>query len=723
MRDPVYRLGIVKDCPVLHHVLMGLTAPVVDGQRHLGRRGKDRPAHLGVVQRRRHPFGLDRVIHGVDRPGHIHRQRQRQPTLGRGSGRAGQKWQDKVPHLHPPHQGYARFHSSPRPHRLPKARLAATLPITFAGKSKPMATESAGVDLPSVVILLAAAVVAVPVFKRAGLGSVLGYLAAGLAIGPFGLGLFADPMAILHVAELGVVMFLFIIGLEMQPSRLWAMRRDIFGLGLAQVLVAMGLLSLVGLALGYPFAPALVSGTGFVLTSTAIVMQMLEERGSISAPKGQRIVSILLFEDLAIVPLLALVAFLAPGGEAVTLVDRAQGIALGLGAIAVLILAGRYLLNPVFSLLAAAQAREVMTAAALLVVLGAALWMEVGGLSSAMGAFLAGVLLSESSYRHQLEADVEPFRGLLLGLFFLAVGMALDLAVVAANWQLVLTAVIALTLLKMLAIYSVARLFKASHREAVERLVLMAQGGEFAFVLYAAALSVGLINAEESATLTAVIILSMVMTPLFVILHDRLMPPAQVSAEGLPAPEDDGNAVLLIGFGRFGQVVSQPLFASGYRVSIIDIDPEMITTATGLGFKVWFGDGTRLDILRAAGAAHARAVIICVDNQGSATRIATMLHEECPLIPVFARSFDRRHSVELIKAGVAAPIRETYESALLLGANLLRHFGVEDAAIDETLSDVRLRDVERFALQLAGDIYAGRNLLHVTPGLAVENSG
>jgi glutathione-regulated potassium-efflux system protein KefB len=586
-----------------------------------------------------------------------------------------------------------------------------------------MATESAGVDLPAVVTLLGAAVVAVPLFKRAGLGSVLGYLAAGLAIGPFGAGIFTDPMAILHVAELGVVMFLFIIGLEMQPSRLWAMRRDIFGLGLAQVLLSMGLLSLVGLSLGYSFAPALVAGTGFVLTSTAIVMQMLEERGDISAPKGQRIVSILLLEDLAIVPLLALVAFLAPGGETVTLADRAIGIGMGLGAIAVLILAGRYLLNPVFSLLAAAQAREVMTAAALLIVLGAALWMQVGGLSAAMGAFLAGVLLSESSYRHQLEADVEPFRGLLLGLFFLAVGMALDLSVVAKNWQLILISVVALTVLKMLAIYAVARLFKASHREAVERLVLMAQGGEFAFVLYAAALSVGLINAEENATLTAIIILSMVMTPVFVILHDRLMPKPEANAEGLPAPEDDGSAVLLIGFGRFGQIVSQPLLRMGHRLTIIDTDPEGITAAREFGFKVYFGDGTRLDILQAAGAHHARAVVIAIDNPGSATRIAHLLHEECPLIPVFARSFDRRHSIELIKAGVENPIRETYESAMLMGAKLLRHLGAEDERVEETLTEARLRDADRFALQLAGDIYAGRNLMVGNAGMAVENSG
>ncbi|MGL5011003.1 MAG: monovalent cation:proton antiporter-2 (CPA2) family protein, partial [Paracoccaceae bacterium] len=300
-----------------------------------------------------------------------------------------------------------------------------------------MATESSAVDLVSIVTLLGAAVVAVPLFKRARLGSVLGYLAAGLVIGPFGLGLFSDTEAILHVAELGVVMFLFIIGLEMEPSRLWSMRRDIFGIGLAQVLLGMGLLPWVGVMLGYDFIPSAIAGTGFVLTSTAIVMQMLQERGQISTPEGQRIVSILLLEDLAIVPLLALVTFLAPGGADVTWADRAQGIGIGLGAIAVLVVAGLYLLNPMFRLLAAARAREVMTAAALLVVLGAALWMQLGGLSTAMGAFLAGVLLAESSFRHQLEADVEPFRGILLGLFFLAVGMALDLSVIAANWWVV----------------------------------------------------------------------------------------------------------------------------------------------------------------------------------------------------------------------------------------------------------------------------------------------
>lgn len=595
------------------------------------------------------------------------------------------------------------------------------------------AAQAAGPDIASVVILLAAAVVAVPLFKRLGLGSVLGYLAAGLLIGPFGLGLFSDSTTMLHVAELGVVMFLFIIGLEMEPSRLWAMRGDIFGLGLAQVAVAMGTLSLVGLTLGYPFATALIAGTGFVLTSTAIVMQMLEERGDLSIPRGQRIIAILLLEDLAIVPLLALVAFLAPGGAEITLAARLWGVAVGLGAIAALVLAGRYLLNPFFGLLAKARAREVMTAAALLVVLGAALWMQAGGLSAAMGAFLAGVLLSESSYRHQLEADVEPFRGILLGLFFLAVGMSLDLAVVASEWRLVVVSVVALTLLKMLVIYVTARLFGARHREALERTVLMAQGGEFAFVLYAAALAVGLLTLEGNAVLTAVIILSMVMTPVFVILHDRLMPGTEASAAGLARPEDEGAHVLLIGFGRFGQVVSQPLLARGYNLTIIDTDPEAITSARDFGFKVFYGDGTRLDILMAAGARTARAVIIGIDRPQATTRIAHLLRDACPLIPILARAFDRRHAIELVKAGVGTPTRETFDSALALASATLTLLGESDETVADVLSDVRRRDAERFALQLTGDIYAGRDLMigNAGPpvidlgatGLAVENSG
>ncbi len=574
-----------------------------------------------------------------------------------------------------------------------------------------MATETAAVDLQSIVILLGAAVVAVPVFKRIKLGSVLGYLAAGLVIGPFGLGVFSDPMAVLHVAELGVVMFLFIIGLEMEPKRLWSMRRDIFGMGLAQLLLGMALLSVVGVALGYDAAPSMIAGTGFVLTSTAIVMQMLQERGDISTPGGQRIVAILLLEDLAIVPLLALVAFLAPGGADLTWGDRARDIGIGLGAIGVLVAAGLYLLNPMFRVLAAARAREVMTAAALLVVLGAALWMQLGGLSTAMGAFLAGVLLSESSFRHQLEADVEPFRGLLLGLFFLAVGMAVDLPLIAENWRLVAISVVAFMVLKGAAIYGIARLFGAAHREAMTRMVLMAQGGEFAFVLYAAALAVGLIDGQASAVLTAIIIISMVLTPVMVMAHDRLMPDAVVSADGMEAPDGARASVLLIGFGRFGQIVSQSLLVRRCSITIIDTDPEAIRAAAAFGFKIYYGDGTRLDILQAAGAAEARMVVIATDKAEVTTRIAHLLHDTFPDTQVLARAFDRAHAIALVKMGVDHQIRETFESALSLGREALRLLEVPDEDADETISEVRRRDRERFVLQTAGDLYSGSSLL------------
>jgi monovalent cation:proton antiporter-2 (CPA2) family protein len=574
-----------------------------------------------------------------------------------------------------------------------------------------MATESQSVELLPVVVLLGAAVVAVPVFRRIGLGSVLGYLAAGLVIGPFGLRFFDDPETILHVAELGVVMFLFLIGLEMQPSRLWSMRRDIFGLGLTQVLAGMALLSWVGVALGFPWSQSLIAGAGFVLTSTAIVMQSLEERGELSTAKGGRIISILLLEDLSIVPLLALVAFLAPGGGEVTPADRLTGVAIGLAAIAGVVLAGRYLLDPLFRILAQARAREVMTAAALLVVLGAALAMQTGGLSAAMGAFLAGVLLSESSFRHQLETEVEPFRGILLGLFFLAVGMSLNLTVIAENWRLVAISVLAFMVLKAIAIYAIARLFRAGPREALERTALMTQGGEFAFVLYAAALSVGLIDATANAVLTAIIIVSMLLTPLMVLAHDRLVPPETVSEDGVERPDGLSGNVLLIGFGRFSQIVSQPLLARGYTIATIDNDPEMVRAAGNFGFKVYYGDGTRLDILHAAGAAEARVVIVGVDKPEAATRIVELMKAEFPLVPVLARAFDRAHLMALRRAGADEVIRETFESAIALGGMALDVLGEDPDTVAEVIEQTRKRDAQRMALQFAEGLTAGRDLL------------
>lgn len=577
-----------------------------------------------------------------------------------------------------------------------------------------MAAEGAA-ELVRVVTLLAAAVIAVPLFKRLGLGSVLGYLAAGLIIGPFGLKFFDDPQAIIHVAELGVVMFLFVIGLEMKPSHLWNLRRQIFGLGSMQVILAAAMLTFVGIAFGFPWQVAFVSASGFVLTSTAIVMQVLGERHELATPQGQSMVSILLFEDLLIVPLLAVVAFMAPTVPTAT-ADTSLWSKLGMAALslAILVAAGRWLLNPMFRVLAKSKAREVMTAAALLVVLGAALLMEWGGLSMAMGAFLAGVLLSESSFRHQLEADIEPFRGLLLGLFFLGVGMALDLNVVAQNWKLIVSGVLALMAAKAAVIYGVARLAKSSHADALERAVLMAQGGEFAFVLFSAAASQGVISGTVNANMTAIVVLSMALTPLFLIIHGRFSRKSGINLEGVESLNGDealrGN-VLIIGFGRVGQIASQAPIAYGAQISIIDNNPDIIRQADKDGFKVYYGDGAREDILHAAGAENADCILICIDDAHATTRIVEIAKHVCPNTRLIVRAFDREHAFELVKAQADFFVRETFEAAMSIGNEAVKMLGADESQSAEICERVRRIDKERFALEVAGDTFAGRALL------------
>ncbi|MEW6256194.1 MAG: monovalent cation:proton antiporter-2 (CPA2) family protein [Pseudomonadota bacterium] len=571
--------------------------------------------------------------------------------------------------------------------------------------------EAASVELVQIVSVLGAGVLAAPLFKRAGLGSVLGYLAAGVAIGPFGLKVIAAPEAVLHFAELGVVMFLFVIGLEMRPARLWGLRREIFGLGAAQVCACGALLTGLGVLAGLAPAVAFIAAMGFVLSSTAAIMQILDESGETAAPAGQRAVSILLLEDLAIVPLLALVALLAPASGGNMMADWANML-LALGAVAIVVAAGRWLLNPMFALLSAAKAREVMTAAALVVVLGTALLMQVSGLSMAMGAFLAGVLLSGSSFRHQLEADIEPFRGLLLGLFFMAVGMSLDLRVVAENWVLVALAVASYMFVKAIGIVIVALLFGASRREAISRAALFAQGGEFAFVLYGAAAAEGLFDAQTNAIMASTVILSMVLTPLAVIAVRRLLPPVAPDLTGIEGPDGAGRAVLLIGFGRFGQMVSQALLARGMDVTIIDNDPEMIRGAAEFGFKIYYGDGTNLDVLRASGAASARAICICVDDRKSSDKAVELCQSAFPAAGLLVRAFDRGHALKLIEANVDVQVRETLESAFLFGRKALEFLGLSPEEADETIADVRRRDAERLALEQTSGQYAGTALLH-----------
>lgn len=567
------------------------------------------------------------------------------------------------------------------------------------------------------IILLTAAVISVPLIKRLGLSSVLGYLIAGLIIGPFGLAFFYDSASILHVAELGIVMYLFVIGLEMRPSYLWSLRKEIFGLGTLQISAcSLGLMA-VGLAYGYSWQVSFVCAAGFVLTSTAIVMQLLGDRGDIAQPRGQKIVSILLFEDLLIVPLLAIVAFIAPNQVVESTSARLQSIGIGLISIAGLIAAGYWLLNPLFRLLAAAKAREVMTAAALLVVLGAALLMQVSGLSMAMGAFLAGVLLSESTFRHEIEADIEPFRGILLGLFFLGVGMSLDLNVIKNNWALILSAVLVLMFVKASIIYLTARLAKSSHSEALDRALLMAQGGEFAFVLFAAALSAQIISAEESSNLTAIVILSMILTPIVGILFERFIQTTeQTSLENIRVAEGLSGKVLMIGFGRFGQVSSQLLLARGIDVSIIDNDIDMIQNAERFGFKIYYGDGSRLDILHASGADTAEAIVVCVDHKETTNKIVELVQNEFPMAKLLVRSYDREHALHLVKQNVDYMIRETFESAMLFGGAILEELGVDQSNIEEISQEIRELDKKRFGTEIAADdVYAGIGLQYTGP--------
>ena len=539
-----------------------------------------------------------------------------------------------------------------------------------------MAAEGSSFDLIQVVSLLGAAVVAVPLFKRLGLGSVLGYLAAGLAIGPYGLAVVTDSHSIIHIAEFGVVMFLFVIGLEMKPSHLWGLRRQIFGLGSLQVVISAILLTMVGVLFGASWAVSFVCASGFVLTSTAIVMQVLGERQELASPRGQRIVSILLFEDLLIVPLLAIVEFLAPGTPdgAAHATPLWQTIGIALLSLGALVAAGLWVLNPLFRVLAASRAREVMTAAALLVVLGSGLLMEMGGLSMAMGAFVAGVLLSESSFRHQLEADIEPFRGLLLGLFFLGVGMSLDLKVVAENWGIIVSGVIALMVVKGLCVYGVARLARSNHADALDRALLMAQGGEFAFVLYSAAANAGVIDATVNANMTAIIVLSMAITPLILILHRRFgTQPAQTREADT---FDEHHPILVVGMGRFGQIVNSMLQMSGHSTTVIDLDPTTVAGFNRYGTKTHFGDASRPELLLAAGIENTRLLVIAIDNREQALSIARFAREVNPNIDIVARAYDRLHTFDLYQAGADEIVRETFDAAIRAGKRALERLGM-----------------------------------------------
>ena len=574
--------------------------------------------------------------------------------------------------------------------------------------------------LPPVLTFCAAAVVGVPLFRLFGQSAVLGYLAAGVVIGPAGLSLIPDPETARGVAEIGVVLLLFIVGLELQVSRLISLKRDIFGLGLAQLAACAVALAAGGMAAGLPLRAAGVVGIVLALSATAVALQMLEERHDLAAPYGQRSFAVLLFQDLSIVPILAALPLIATAGapaEGGFLGPALVSTAKALAAVGLVVLLGRYALNPMFRLLAASGAREVMVAAALLIVLGTALLMEEVGLSMAMGAFLAGLLLAESNFRHQLEADIEPFRGILLGLFFMSVGMSIDADLVRREWPWLIAATLGAILVKVALVAGLFRLFGSSGRESLRGGALLAPAGEFAFVLLPLAAGLALIDGPTVQFVTALAALTMLVGPVAAKGLDALIarvPAAEVTVptESAALPEDSSEVrALVVGFGRFGQVVNQVLLAQGLAVTVIDRDVEQIRSAAGFGMRVFYGDGTRLDVLRTAGAGKAEVVCICVDDQEASLKIVELIHAEFPDARSYVRAYDRIHAIELMKRDVDHQTRETFEGALSFGRATLEALGVPVAEAARLTDEVRKRDVARLALQRSEGLLGGVDLL------------
>ncbi len=573
--------------------------------------------------------------------------------------------------------------------------------------------------LPPILTFCGAAAVAVPVFRFMGLSAVLGYLAAGVVIGPSGLGLVGDPETIATVAELGVVLLLFIIGLELKLSHLWSMKRDIFGLGFAQLGITAICLGGAALAMGFTPRAAFVTGIAVALSATAIALQMLGERNDLPTPYGQRSFAILLFQDLSVVPILAILPLLASGSaaEQASLSDRLFTVGEAIAAIAAVILVGRYGLNPFFRILARSGAREVMTASALLVVLGAALLMEEVGLSMAMGAFLAGLLLAESNFRHQLEADIEPFRGMLLGLFFMSVGMSIDLALVREQWAMLALAAPAVIVGKTLLIALLSRLFGSTWRDGLRSGALLCTAGEFAFVLLPVAATLGLMPPEISQPVTALAALTMLLGPIMSTLVEKSLkssPAAQAppELEGMLNQEGElSSRVLVIGFGRFGQIVNQVLLAQNIEATVIETNVERIRDAARFGLKIYYGDGTRLDVLRAAGAEKAEMICVCTNDPEVTAKIVELIHENFRNARSFVRAFDRVHAVELMKLEVDYQLREAFESAIVFGRAALEELGTDPATAAAAANDVRKRDIARLVLQKDGGAMGGAELV------------
>lgn len=547
-------------------------------------------------------------------------------------------------------------------------------------------------------IFLCAAVIGVPLFRRLGLGSVLGYLVAGLVIGPYGLGLISDVDSLLHFSEFGVVLLMFIIGLELQPKRLWLLRRTVFGLGGAQVLVTGLVLGGLALAAGLSWAAAAIAGFSLALSSTAFVLQMLGERNELVLRHGRAAFGVLLFQDLAVIPLLALVPVIG-GSSAASSGDFWPQFLKIAAALALVFGLGRYAIRPLFRQVASARTPEVFTAAALLVIVGAALLMDAVGLSMSLGAFLAGVLLADSEYRHQLQVDIEPFKGLLLGLFFIAVGMSVNLTLLLESPVPLLAMAAALIVVKAVLLYGLARIMGYEHASARPLAVALAQGGEFAFVLFALAQTSGALAPDEVQRMILVVTLSMMATPLLYNAQAKL---AQRNTEPvfdtIDAPE---HPVIIAGFSTFGQIVGRILRVRKIGFTVLEKDHSQVDFVRRFGSKVYYGDASRLELLRAAHADKARYIVVTISDPQASLQVVQTVRRHFPNLTIFAAASSRRHVLQLADLGVRNIVRRSYNSSLEMTKRLLIESGVEEAEVERTVAVFRKHDEALLARQQA----------------------
>ncbi|KKW89603.1 MULTISPECIES: cation:proton antiporter domain-containing protein [Sphingobium] len=585
-------------------------------------------------------------------------------------------------------------------------------PAAQIGASPVSATD---ILLSEGVILLGAAVLFVMLFRRFGLGAVLGYLVAGALVGPQGLHLVGGAESKLAIAEIGIVLLLFLVGLELHPARLWRLKRDIFALGAAQVvLCGCALTAIIFYSTGFSWGAAIALGLPLALSSTAQVLPGLKSSGRINSPFGEKVFSILLFQDLSIVPLITIVAALSRNPADAGGPPGWMMAGYTVAAIAGLVLAGRFILRPLLHLVGRLGERELFVAVGLFTVLAAAALMHALHLSTALGAFVAGVMLADSPYRHEIEADVEPFRSILLGLFFLAVGMVLDLRTVAANPVFVIGMAAVLVATKAALIMGLARLFGMERNQAIGAGLLLSQGGEFGFVLFAQAQNALLIAPQAASLFSAIVTFSMATTPFLMLFARRLEFAKPKQASDLPRPEDaPRGTAIIVGYGRFGQTVAQMLMGHGFGVVLIDKKPSQIEVSSRFDMKVYYGDGTRIDLLRRSGADEARLIAFCIDDPSLDRRVLAPIAEAFPQAALVVRAFDRRQLLDFKDLDLAGVVREVFESAICMGVQAMQALGVPQEEVEEVERQYRQNDEQRMALQMEhGNLLAAKELMY-----------